>query len=435
MPTHSDTPSIIRDKMKLKFCILLVLCFILINKMYAQDYEISQDRKEITVSGNCTIPIEEFAPHDVNIYGNREKGGVGSKKVNNQRVAVDLFSQYTHDLNKDIKGFSFMRNENGIATLVIDFGHINNETILSFYCAISKEKRDTVNHTTKTDWSPDKNKTFGVRILKSNLTSEESAIKSGSDGYLADNESANNTSGIEDVNLRIDSLIHEVDGIKNKSVFEIIIPLLIALFVGLLIGFFINKRNGVVLKHLSEECSDLRKVVNNLNVKNNNQMNSHYTTLQKNKEKSSMTDEDIKRFIVEQIKSFQASISPSTQHPIIATNPIMESVKKDNDKDVPTIDTDNVKYHPDDNSFSLEQTDIKIFKIYSKKGEYFYTIVDDSAVREEIIGMLQMFESCITYQTTDGVARRVEPVTDGKLRKEDNKFYVDANNKLVVKFA
>ena len=199
--------------------------------------------------------------------------------------------------------------------------------------------------------------------------------------------------------------------------------------------FFINKRNRVVLKHLSEECSDLRKVVDNWKVNNNNQMNSHYTSLQKNKEKFSMTDEDIKRLIVEQIKSFQASISPSTQHPIIATNPIMDPVKKDNDKDVPTIDTDNIKYHPDDNSFSLEQTDIKIFKIYSKKGEYFYTIVDDSAVREEIIGMLQMFESCITYQTTDGVARRVEPVTDGKLRKEDNKFYVDANNKLVVKFA
>lgn len=201
------------------------------------------------------------------------------------------------------------------------------------------------------------------------------------------------------------------------------------------LSFFINRRNRVVLKRLSEECSDLRKVVDNWKVKNNNQMNSHYTSLQKNKEKSSMTDDDIKRFIVEQIKNFQSSIYPSTQHPIISTNPIMESVKKESEKEAPSIDTDNVKYHQDDNSFSLEQTDIKIFKIYSKKGEYFYTIVDDPAVREEIIGMLQMFESCITYQTTDGIARRVEPVTDGKLRKEDNKFYVDANNKLVVKFA
>lgn len=377
--------------MKLKFCILLVLCFILINKMFAQDYKISQDRKEITVSGNCTIPIEKFAPLNVNIYGNREKGGVGSHKG----VAVDLYSKRTLDLNKNIKGFSFQRNENGIATIVIDFDKINNETTLS----------------------------------------EESARKSGSDGYLPNNNSVHTTSGIEDVNSKINSLIHEVDGIKNKSVFEIIFPLLIALFVGLLIGYFINRSNWVVLKHLSEECSDLRKVVDNWKMKNYNQTNSHYTSLQKNKEKSSMTDDDIKRFIVEQIKSFQTSISPSTQDSIIATNPIMESVKKNNDKEIPTIDTDNVKYHQDDNSFSLEQTDIKIFKIYSKEGEYFYTIVDDSAVREEIIGMLQMFESCITYQTTDGVARRVEPVTDGKLRKEDNKFYVDANNKLVVKFA
>lgn len=391
--------------------------------MFAQDYEISQDRKEITVSGNCTIPIEEFAPNNVDIYGNREKGGVGSN-------GEDLFSERTLTLNKDKKGFSFKRNEEGVAIIVIDFDQINNETELFFYQAIYKNTQSG----TGKDWYPSENK-CGVRILKSKLTSEESATKSGSDGYLADNEGANNTSRIEDVNLRIDSLIHEVDGIKNKSVFENIIPLLIALFVGLLIGVFINRRNRVVLKRLSEECSDLKKVVDNWKVKNNNQMNSHYTSLQKNKEKSSMTDDDIKRFIVEQIKSFQTFISPSTQHPIIVTNPIMESVKKDNNKEVMTIDTDNVKYHQDDNSFSLEQTDIKIFKIYSKKGEYFYTIVDDPAVREEIIGMLQMFESCITYQTTDGVAKRVEPVTDGKLRKEDNKFYVDANNKLVVKFA
>lgn len=414
--------------MKLKFCILLVLCFILINKMFAQDYKISQDRKEITVSGNCTIPIEKFAPLNVNIYGNREKGGVGSHKG----VAVDLYSKRTLDLNKNIKGFSFQRNENGIATIVIDFDKINNETTLSFYQAISTDKKNSTGHI---EWNPDYKQTFAVRIVKSNSTSEESARKSGSDGYLPNNNSVHTTSGIEDVNSKINSLIHEVDGIKNKSVFEIIFPLLIALFVGLLIGYFINRSNWVVLKHLSEECSDLRKVVDNWKMKNYNQTNSHYTSLQKNKEKSSMTDDDIKRFIVEQIKSFQTSISPSTQDSIIATNPIMESVKKNNDKEIPTIDTDNVKYHQDDNSFSLEQTDIKIFKIYSKEGEYFYTIVDDSAVREEIIGMLQMFESCITYQTTDGVARRVEPVTDGKLRKEDNKFYVDANNKLVVKFA
>lgn len=426
--------------MKLRFNILLALCFILINEVCAQDYEISSDRTIITVSGDCTIPVELFAPTGVHIYGDRNKGGVGSKKnAQGQKVPVDLFAEKTAQLNKNPKGISFKRDNTGIATVVVDLSKINDETIIKFYQAKSKEIKDTVTKTKKTDWSPDVNKTFQVTIAKFKTTSEEATIAGNVDTPLPGNQTVSNTLDINDLKVALEVLNKEVDELKRKitpekDVFNVV-PLLIALLIGLLVGYFLYRQNRKVLKELSKECSDLRKVVDNWEKRNNVQVVSHQTTQQKSKGKSSMTDDEIKRFIVEQIKNSQTHFSPSTLQPTIANNSNLDSVANSVKKEEQTTDTDNVKYHQEDNSFSLEQTDIKIFRIYSKKGEYYYTIVDDSAVREELIGMLQMFEGCITYQTTDGVAKRVEPVTEGKLRKDGNKFYVDANNKLVVKFA
>ena len=426
--------------MKLRFNILLALCFILINEVCAQDYEISSDRTIITVSGDCTIPVELSAPTGVHIYGDRNKGGVGSKKnAQGQKVPVDLFAEKTAQLNKNPKGISFKRDNNGIATVVVDLSKINDETIIKFYQAKSKEIKDTVTKTKKTDWSPDVNKTFQVTIAKFKTTSEEATIAGNVDTPLPGNQTVSNTLDINDLKVALEVLNKEVDELKRKitpekDVFNVV-PLLIALLIGLLVGYFLYRQNRKVLKELSKECSDLRKVVDNWEKRNNVQVVSHQTTQQKSKGKSSMTDDEIKRFIVEQIKNSQTHFSPSTLQPTIANNSNLDSVANSVKKEEQTTDTDNVKYHQEDNSFSLEQTDIKIFRIYSKKGEYYYTIVDDSAVREELIGMLQMFEGCITYQTTDGVAKRVEPVTEGKLRKDGNKFYVDANNKLVVKFA
>ena len=435
---RKGTPSIIRDSMKLRFNILLALCFILINEVYAQGYEISSDRTIITVSSNCSIPVELFAPSGVHIYGDRHKGGVGSKKnKQNERIPIDLFSEKTAQLNNNPKGISFKRDDNGVATVVVDLSKINDKTIIKFYQAISKEITDTATKKKEIDWRPDVNKTFQVTISKDKSTSDDVANIENNSASLPGSQTIHNTLDINEIRGELEALNNEVGELKkgnNPQIFNII-PLLIALLITLLIGYFLYRQNRKVLIELSKECSDLRKVVDNWEKRNNTQAVSHQTTQQKSKGKSSMTDDEIKRFIVEQIKSSQTHFSPSTLKPTIATNSNLDSIANSVKKVEQTTDTDNVKYHQEDNSFSLEQTDIKIFRIYSKKGEYYYTIVDDSAVREELIGMLQMFEGCITYQTTDGVAKRVEPVTEGKLRKDGNKFYVDANNKLVVKFA
>lgn len=389
--------------MKLHRCyILLTLWLILSYEVSAQDYQISTDKKTITVSSDCSIPVEEFAPSDIDIYGNGNKGGVN-------RSGTDLFSQKTLELNNYPKGILFKRDQSAFATVEIKFDEINEETDLKFYQAV---------FTSQNGWSPDINHTFQITIKKSIVHGAEGEDFTGSN---------RNTFEIKDIQNILEKLTYDVDSLKRNNNIRLIITLLL---IGLSIGLFLFKKNRKALNDLSKDYSELKKAVDNWD-KNSIQTASAPGTPQKNKGKNTMSDDDIKRFIVEQIKRLQPQNVSSTIQPTVITNPNTSPTQKEEQMH----DTDNVKYHQNDNSFSLEQTDIKIFRMYSRKGEYYYTIVDDTAVREELIGMLQMFEGCITYQTTDGVAKKVEPVTDGKLRKDGNKFYVDPNNKLVVKFA
>jgi hypothetical protein len=141
-----------------------------------------------------------------------------------------------------------------------------------------------------------------------------------------------------------------------------------------------------------------------------------------------MTREEIQAFVVSQIKYAQSQIptvSPAYVQP-------KEPAKQQDVSSV--LDTDKVKYHPDSNSFTIEDVDNPIFRIYSRGNDFFYTIVDDSATRQELVVIIPSYVGCITYQTTEGEASRVEPVSSGKLYKDGNSFIVDANNKLVVKF-
>lgn len=413
--------------MKLKFYVILILCLILSNKVGAQGYQLSADKKTITVEADCTIPLESFAPNSVtDIYGNRGKGGENG-----------LFAKKCAELNKNVRGITFIQ-ENTIAVIKISFSKLTDNTSLTFYEAKSREieKEDSTGVKRKLiDWIPDTSKKFSITITKKQEEVASSTIGNNTTTILPDNQTVNNSIEINELKDIVDGLSNKIKRLekevgieKNEGIDKSLV--ILGVIIVLLVGFLRYRDKKEAQKDFKYLDSALEKNVKELNLKIANISNSQHTPSAKSKGGSTMTDEDIKRFIAEQIKSIHPQMS--TPSPLILPPTVQNSTSaKDNDQ---LHDTEDVKYHQEDNSFSLEPTDIHIFKIYSRKGEYFYTIVDDSAVREELGGMLQMFEGCITYQTTDGVAKRVEPVTDGRLRKGNNKFYVDPSNKLVVKF-
>lgn len=386
--------------------------------------EMNEKGAIISVTGDCKILVADLVPEGANVYGDK----VGKIVYGGNRD--ELFKQHQVTPNDKVKGINIYRNPNGRVMLSVtssklkDFG--NNNDLNAVKDQIVKitlaEYRDSAKASPfKKGYFPAKQYSISIRRSETREIAEAggSQQEDTGSGIYEIIRSASESSQSEGSQLKdIDKELHDA------------LPLLITLLIGLFLGYLLFKQNRKALKKLSKECSDLKNAVANLE-KNNIQSVSHQATPQKD----SMTEEEIKRFVVQQIKSLQTQFAPSQLQPSSAVNPNVSPAAKPAKKEEQATDTDNVKYHQDDNSFTLEQGGIKIFRIYSKGGEYYYTIVNDSTVREELIGTLQTFEGCLTYQTTDGVAKRIEPVKDGKLRKDGNKFYVDVNNKLVVKFA
>lgn len=357
-----------------------------------------EDKTEIEVFGDCNnIVIADIAPEGIKVYGDKVDnvtyGGEEDKRFNNNQVKP----------NKAIKGIKIDR-VNGRVVLSVKFDDLSlDESEIKIYSAVHKGSKG---------YCPDKE--FKIVVKKNNV------------------KDADLKEIVKKLEKDVDLLKENMEGPDKES--HGILPLFIALLVGLLFGYLLFKQNRKVLEKLSDEFSNLKKIVDNGKKEDDVHGDSHHTESQEDKMKNSMTDEDIKRFIVEQIKSLQTQFSPSTLQTTISDNSNMVTVINPVKKEEQFIDTDNVKFHLEDNSFTLEQSDQKIFRIYSKGGEFYYTIINDSAVREELIGMIQIFEGFLNLQLTAGEATRIEVVNDGKLRKDGNKFYVDANNKLDVKY-
>jgi hypothetical protein len=147
------------------------------------------------------------------------------------------------------------------------------------------------------------------------------------------------------------------------------------------------------------------------------------------KHPDTMTRDEIQTFVVSQIRSLQPQIVTPVSN---SGTPIQEPERKPVASSV--LDTDQVKYHSDSNSFTIENVDNPVFRIYEKGNDFYYTIVDDIMTRKELVGIIPSYAGCITYQTIEGEASSIEPVNPGKLYKDGNRFVVDANNKLAIRF-
>lgn len=425
--------------MKLKFYILFALCFMLVNGASAQGYTVSRDGNTdkiiVTVSGDCSIPVSEFATalgENVHVYGNANRGGEGG-----------CFASNTALINEaaDLNGFTFNKTRASNSAIVdIDFEKIKDGVTLEFYKAIWRETKG---------YCPDQ--TFSVIFRKRT----ESAPS---------NNTGEKPLTIEELTCELNEMKKKLD-IMDQNVVKhnnammlipgLVTPVFLTLLALLIIWGIIYRKNKKKLKSPSGKSSASGKEEGSRGSLRCDGPSSRDNSSQK---KNILTEEDLNKLLSKNlVQCLEKHLTEDNLNRFlnsdkgnILINTIVEYIKKEqeissSERDqqpqpplspllTPAMDTDDVKYNNVDNSFSLGKPDSRIFRIYYKEGNYYYTIIEDLVIRKELAGMLNSFEKCITSQPSNCPADRVEPVKSGKLIKDGNKFYVDVNNKLLVKF-
>lgn len=396
---------------------------------------------EIIVSGNCKIPLSAIQESiKTKIYGADNKG-------------VQKFEEnYDTKIKKNGIGLSYDTINGGIIT--IEYDKLVEETnVLTFF-----EGHETIKDN-KTDWAPIKNKIISITIKKTTPVSPVggNTPNGGNKGQIKgteDNPYSNfdqkypnkpiipqynsggidNSSAIKTHEEYQDDFLQETKKIvtdhhkrlnasktggKSIDFFPYLLSLL-----ALALALLSYLRNNKKTKRLKKDYSELLQKMDDLSRKtiNNNAPSVSSTP--------TMSPDEIKSFIMQEINQLKTSLSSASSSNQNGYQPSpSEQVKKE------ISDTDDVKWNQAGRFFTIEPMGKnKIFRIYQQRGEYYYTIVDDDEIRQEIAGMLQSFDWCISYQSIGSSAKRIEPVKPGKLRKVGDKFYVDPNNKLLVKF-
>lgn len=94
----------------------------------------------------------------------------------------------------------------------------------------------------------------------------------------------------------------------------------------------------------------------------------------------------------------------------------------------PELRTTKIEYRADNNCFVIsENSQNKIFEIYSINGEYYYTIVNDSSIRKEMLGFITAFSGCVETRQASPIPSTVEVIRDGRLIKNGDMYIVDTN--------
>lgn len=438
--------------MKLKFYILFALCFMLVNGASAQGYTVSRvgktDTIMVTVSGDCSIPVSKFATKlGVPVYGDVGYGGDG--------WCFEVVTKYKNK-EPDLKGFAFEKSEeNSPAIVNITFEIIKDSVTLNF----CKAREDM-------SFGNFRFKTFPVIFIKegdelSGIDESESTID---EAFLAI-EGASHTlkDSVAGLTCELNKMKHKLEIMErdvekhNEAMMLIpglVTPVFLTLLALLIIGGIVYRKNKKKLKSPSDKSSASGKEEGS----SGSLQCDNPSSTDNSSKKNILTEEDLnklpsKNLVLYLEKHLTEDIMNrflSSDKGKILINTIVEYIKKEqeisssecNQQPQPpqpplstlTMNTDDVKYDFVDNSFSLGKPETRIFRIFSDKGNYYYTIVEDLEIRKELAKVLKSYENCITSQPSNCPADRVEPVKSGKLIKDGNKFQVDVNNKLLVKF-
>ncbi len=342
----------------------------------------------------------------------------------------DFFAQYMKEANDDKDEYKnyVSRNDDGI---VINLGYDNFPVTglrLNFYGVLYDERlKKNSNDWYSYEWYRDRNNIYCVSIIKQEKVASESVDVDSeielSAGDKASEVTASDSKTDEDNSEQTNEIQKSIE-----SKLLILILLIICLFIVVFVR--INRLNNLLKNqqqspYKSEDINieQIKKaVISKITADELVQRISNediYNVINRS---------DIQQYIQTVIagKVDEYLRNNKIANPILAGN--SSGYNQQSPVVQPELRTTKIEYRADNNCFVIsENSQNKIFEIYSINGEYYYTIVNDSSIRKEMLGFITAFSGYVETRQASPIPSTVEVIRDGRLIKNGDMYIVDTN--------
>lgn len=410
---------------------------------------------DVEVKSDTIIVVRDLFGADCKLYGDIILIGSDKNKVlaseNGEKQETRTFTKYGGDSddtfnyrmkiangNEEYKKY-VSRNENGIVIKLLYDELPDTKLDLKFYGVlfdgVLKEQKNSKNETCwfAHEWYRDPNNIYCISIIK-----QKQAINDGAESKVKDIESSVSGEAGELLASDVDS-----DGLNSnkptnefqkleRSILLILLLLIISLFI--VVFARINKLNkGINTLLKNPQQSPLKSETINIET-------IKQTVISKIQSKDlaqRISNEDIYNVINRSdIQLYIQTVIAGKVDEYLRnnkiTNPVPAGISSGSNQQSPVVQpelrTTKVEYRADNNCFIIsENSQNKIFEIYSINGEYYYTIVNDSSIRKEMLGFITAFSGYVETRQTSPIPSTVEVIRDGRLIKNGDMYIVDTN--------
>lgn len=411
---------------------------------------------DVEIKSDTTIVVRDLFGADCKLYGDIILLESDMNKLlaseNGEIQEARTFTKYGGDSdnafnshmetangNKEYKKY-VSRNEKGIVIKLLYNELPDTELDLKFYGVlfdgVLKEKKNSrgITYWGANEWCRDLNNIYCISIIKKK---QIAAINDDAESKVKDIESSVSGEAGELPASDVDS-----DGLNSKptnefqklerSILLILLLLIISLFIVVYVRINkLNKRINTLLKNPQQ--SPLKS--ENINIETIKQ--TVISKIQSKDLAQRISNEDIYNVINRSdIQLYIQTVIAGKVDEYLRNNkfnnPVPADISSGYNQQPPVVQselrTTKVEYRADNNSFVVsENPEYRIFEVYSANGKYYYTIINDSAIRRNLLSIIAAFSKCIDHRLDSPIPTTVEVIKDGQLIKNGDVYIVDTN--------
>lgn len=428
----------------------------------------------IEIQSDTTIIVRDLFNGNCKLYGDKIVAEEDMTKIRSSENGArkdtihystyggknGLFEQKIEKLNKDNKKY-IIKEDDGDISIFFKYKDLPDNTFEISFCGVTydgvltlKENSKGISYWGSNWWCQDKNSIYSIYVTKKNdvETSQivESNIEPQAKDFYHKSEKDNDVEPVLEGNNANDT------GLQIGSQNEMLgVALIIFIIICLIIAIFIR-------------INRLNKRIDNCEANKSSCKSDNIDTIKQTiKSKVDSTDlvqmvsnddiDKIKRIVISKINSTdliqrisnddiynlinRSDIQLYIQNVIagkveeylgnkvnVPTQPIVETPVQSTNIAQPALRTTKIEYQPTNNGFVIsEDSPNKIFEMYSSNGEYYYTIVNDSTIKNEMLGFIAAFANYVETRQDSSNPSTVEVIRDGHLIKNGDMYIVDVN--------